>query len=141
MLTTWTVADHAAPAGYLNVNAAPVEVLAAILDMPLETAQQVAEKRPFATFTALVQAAGKDPATFNIKPDAAEAAAWPAALTGESHCFRIVSDGTAASTAKDREYDRAGARVEAVVLFRGVDYEVVFWNAGKRVSDEGKSVG
>lgn len=132
LITTWTVADHAAPQGFLNINAASPEVLAAILDVPLETAQQVAAVGPFDSLEALAQAAGKESATFNIKPDPGNPAAWPAPLTSDSRCFRIVSEAASVSVAGQAEYDKAASRVEAVVVLGdNGEYEILYWNAGR----------
>jgi type II secretory pathway component PulK len=47
LFTTYTVSDHAKPERFLNVNAAPAPVLAALFDVPLETAEAAMAQRPF----------------------------------------------------------------------------------------------
>lgn len=128
-VTTYTVTDHADPAGFLNVNAAPADVMAAILDLPLEAAQKVMQRRPFNSLQGLGVAAEKDPATFNFKPDPSDPAALPAALSFESRCFRIVSEAVFATVQEKQEHTRATAKVDAIVVFTpDGGYEIVRWN-------------
>lgn len=130
LVTTYTVTDHANPMGFLNVNAAPAEVLAAVLDVPLDTAKKAMEKRPFVSLAALGAAAEKDPATFNIKPDVGAPEALPAPLSFESRCFRIVSEAAVAAVNGKTEDPIARAKVDAVILFKPEGgYEIVHWNA------------
>lgn len=134
LVTTFSVIDHANPAGFLNINSAPPPVLAAILDLPVEVAAQVAEKRPFKSLEALSVAAGKAPETFAIKPDPYNPAALPTPLAFESRCFRIVSKATCASTAGDREYNKAYGQVVAVVIFNADgSYEIVHWDSRRDI--------
>jgi len=134
LVTTFTVIDHASPAGFLNINSAPPPVLAAILDLPVEVAAQVAEKRPFKTLEALSAAAGKAPETFAIKPDPYNPAALPAPLAFESRCFRIVSKAACSSTAGEREYNKAYGQVVAVAVFNADGgYEIIHWDSRRDV--------
>lgn len=129
-LTTYTVADHAQPAAFLNINAAPPEVMAAVMDTSVEDARKAITRRPFRTLAALAAAAGKDPATFNIRPDPADPTALPAPLAFESRCFQVVSEAVCAMVAGKEEYDRTHARVEAIVYFPpDGGYQIVKWNA------------
>jgi DNA uptake protein ComE-like DNA-binding protein len=131
LLTVYTVADQAHPARFLNVNTASPEVLAAILDAPIEAGPSIAAQRPFTSLAALAAAAGKDPATFNIKPDPNAAGELPLALTLESRCFRIVSESVSAKVdEKDkREHEAARVRVETVVILKPEGgFDTVYWN-------------
>ena len=57
----------------------------------------------------------------------------PPALRLDSRCFRLVSEGRYASMAGGRDYDRASARVEAVVVFSDDgEYDVVYWNTQRK---------
>ena len=129
-VTTCSVPDHSNPVGFININTAPAEVMAAVLDVSVEDARKVITRRPFRTLAALAAAAGKDPATFNIRPDPREPAALPAPLAIESHCFQIVSEAVCATVAGKQEHDKVHARVEAIVYFPPEGgHEIVRWNA------------
>lgn len=129
-VTTYTVTDHVSPLGFLNINAAPVEVLAAVVDLPVETVRQFADKRPFSSLAALGAASGKDPATFNFKPDPNDPAALPAALAFESHCFRVTCEAVFSAVDGKNERRLSQAEATAVVLFAPEynGYEIVCWN-------------
>lgn len=129
-VTAVSVPDPNQPAGSLNVNTAAPEVLAAILGVDMPTARKVAEKRPFASVEAFRDAAGKAPSTYNYKAaQNAAADSLPADLSVESRCFRIVSEGDYASSAKSGGTGRGKASVEAIVLFRpDGGYDIVEWN-------------
>ncbi len=126
-ITTVSVADPAKPEAYLNINAAPVDVLAAILGISKEAAGIVAAKRPFASVDALLQAAGKPP----VDPNAPVADSPLAGLVFEPQCFRVASEGSYASNGQGgKKYDRANSRIEAVALFRpDGGYDVIEWKA------------
>ncbi len=132
-VTVYTVVDHENPAGYINLRAAPPEVLGALLDITDEKIiRNIAAARPKTLEKLCEIAGGKDPATFNIPMDPHNLDALPPALTLTSRCFRLVSEGNFAyvKDAKDTEgYNRAVSRVEAVVLF-GLDgqYEILKWS-------------
>lgn len=117
IISVFTVADPAQPRESLNLNAAPPEVLAAIVDVPAEAAEALAARRPFRSLDALAAAAGKDPATFNIKPDPANPLGLPAPLALRSTAFRIVSRATYGLKGGAGEYGRATGEVDAVVVF------------------------
>ncbi|HPO12093.1 MAG TPA: type II secretion system protein GspK [Candidatus Hydrogenedentes bacterium] len=135
-ITTFTVADHAAPAGFLNINAAPVEVLAAIVDLPVETVRTFENRRPFSSLATLGTAAGKDPATFNYKPDPNDPAALPAALAFESRCFRLSCEAVFCAIEGKNERPLAKAHAEAVALFTPDcnGYQLVYWNTQQGAS-------
>ncbi len=129
-VTTYTVPDHDNPVGFININTAPAEVMAAVLDMSVKDAGKVITRRPFRTLAALAAAAGKDPATFNIRPDPNNPSSLPAPLAFESRCFQIVSEAVCANVAGKQEYDKVHARVDAIVYFPpDGGYEIVKWNA------------
>ncbi len=118
LVTVYTVADPARPVEFLNVNAAPPRVLAAILDVTFETAQQAAQKRPFNSLADLSAAAGKDPMTFNIKPASDAPGALPRELSLRSRCFRIKSQAELMVRRADgSEESTLRSRAEAVVIF------------------------
>ena len=118
LVTVYTVADPARPVEFLNVNAAPPRVLAAILDVTFEAAQQAAQKRPFSSLADLSAAAGKDPMTFNIKPASDAPGALPRELSLRSRCFRIESQAELMVRMADgSEESTLGSRAEAVVVF------------------------
>jgi len=141
LVTVYTVADPARPAAFLNVNAAAPEVLAAILDLPLDAAKQVAEKRPFNSLQDLSAAAGKEPSAFNMKPSAEAPGALPSEFTLQSRCFRIESaadlmDGKADGS----EYSIAHRRVEAVVVFDEAGMpQITFWSETAERAEGGKA--
>jgi len=132
-VTTYTVSDHSRPLAYLNINAAAPPVLAAVLDIPLENAQGVYAKPDFTMLEQLVEAAGKDASTFNMKPDPFRPDQFPPAFSTESRCFRLRS--TASYTALLgpglREASPVTAVVEAVVLFQDGGHEILAWSAGR----------
>jgi type II secretory pathway component PulK len=132
LVTVDTVIHHFAAKAYININSAAAPVLAAILDIPIESAELVAVRRPFNSLAELHAAAGKDPATFNIRPEKPGAEELPAPLAVESRCFRIVSHGACASLMGDaparRPYRRTTAVAEAVVLLTDRGPEIVRWS-------------
>ncbi len=115
LITTYSVTDHDDPSHYLNINTAPVEVMAAILDIPIEAAKQVVVRRPFKTFAALVAVSGKDPMTFNIKPDAATPEKLPAPLALQSRCFHLTSTAEYAYLSGETAYNTTTAHVDTLV--------------------------
>lgn len=134
LLTTCSSVDPARPQDSLNINTAAPAVLAAILDVPLEQADAIAAKRPFSNLEALSAAAGKDPATFNVKPDPANPYGLPAPLALKSRCFRIVSRAEYGTTEGGRQWNRATGEVEAVVVFDDQGkYQFVRWNARRGI--------
>jgi type II secretory pathway component PulK len=141
LVTVYTVGDPARPAAFLNVNAAVPEVLAAILDLPLDAAKQVAEKRPFNSLQDLSAAAGKEPSAFNMKPSAEAPGALPSEFTLQSRCFRIESAADLmARKADGSEYSIAHRRVEAVVVFDEVGMpQITFWSETAERAEGGKA--
>lgn len=132
LVTVVSSADPAHPEGHLNINAAPVEALAAVLGVSKEAAEPIAAKRPFASLDAFLQAAGKAPADPNIQPADSSGGAW-SGLGFEPRCFRLVCEALYATNGKgDATYDRALTRIEAVALFRADGgYDLVEWKAGQ----------
>jgi type II secretory pathway component PulK len=114
-LTTFTVLDHEAPSPHFSVNTAPVEVLAAVLSLPLEQAQQLKQKGPFNSVEALAAAAGRP---------ADSMAAGAESFLMQPNTFRIESTGSYRSEANVR----STARIEAVVRFHeDGGYDLVHW--------------
>lgn len=115
-VTTVSVLDHSAPAPYLNINRASSAVLAAVLDLPLERAEQLREAGPYASLDALGRAAEKNLQDLSIAP----------LLRTDSRCFRIRSTGV--SDRADGRGDTVTAAVEAVVIFddNGV-HHIISW--------------
>ena len=129
LVTTMSVADHAAPHSYLNVNGAPPQVLAAVLNIPQVEAEALAQRGPFDSLTALAEAAGKGADTFNLPagPDGNTALAFGPAS------FRITSSGTYAQlTAAGGEQSVVTSQVEAVVhRIEAGAYEIVYWRTAR----------
>lgn len=109
LLTVHTAENQDQPLAYLNINSAPVEVMAALLAMPPGQAERIVEARPFASVDDLAAGAGMDATQFALPPEA---------LATTSRCYRfrceaqLVEDGPA-----DTQRSAASAAVEAVALF------------------------
>jgi type II secretory pathway component PulK len=130
MLTVYTVPDPANASGYMNVNTASGPVLEALLDITPDMAAQVINARPFGDVTELSAAAGKDPATFNVRPAPDALNSLPAELSFTSRCYRMVSTAKLVDT-----YDTENsavlrtARIEAVVCIDGQgNARIMYWN-------------
>ncbi|MCX5772217.1 MAG: type II secretion system protein GspK [Candidatus Hydrogenedentes bacterium] len=130
LVTVYSVVDHNNAEEFLNVNAAPAQVLAAVLDIPLQAAQALADRRPFRGLQELCEAAGKDPAMFNGGPGAETAEPLGKDLAFQSRCFRIVSEGVVAEVGPGNSEFRPTLRhVEAVVVFdRLAGPQVTYWS-------------
>lgn len=130
LVTVASVADHAAAEGFLNVNAAPPQVLAAVLDISLPSAQALASRRPFRGLQELCEAAGKDPAMFDAPVGSDPAEGLGRDLAFQSHCFRIVSEGLMAELGPgEAEVRPARRRIEAVVVFdRLAGPQITYWS-------------
>ncbi|MBI2423788.1 MAG: general secretion pathway protein GspK [Candidatus Hydrogenedentes bacterium] len=116
LLTTSSVAAHDTPAPYLNVNSASSAVLAALLGVPLQKAEELRAQRPYKTLEALAQAAGADLGALSMAP----------MLRTDSQCFRIRSTGVIGRSGGAG--DQVSATLEAVVLFDGLGaHRVVSW--------------
>ncbi len=129
-VTVYTVEDPANPVRFININSAAPDVLAAVLNIPLDAARAAAEKRPFTSLNDLVVATGVQPASFNVAPDPTTPDALPPALALKSTCFRIVVE----AVVQDKTRPNAGPqdRLEAVVLFRdNGTYDVRYWFEGE----------
>lgn len=110
LLTVYT-GETGTNAGWLNVNTALPEALAAVLDVPVETAVKIKGAGPYTSVEQLAAAAGKDPSTFNVRPQAP--GTLPKELSFSSRCYRIVSHAKYVQNG----VARAGSRVEAVVYY------------------------
>jgi len=132
-ITVYTVRDHTAAAGFINVNSAPPLVLEALLDVDAATAARIAEARPFNTIQELAAAAGKEPATFNTRPAAPGTGGISPELSFHSRCFRIISEGWVSRKIPGVERQvLARAHTEAVVLFDDAGKShVQYWHETK----------
>ncbi len=128
LVTVYSVTDHNSPTAFLNINAAPEKVLAAVLDIKPEAAELVAKKRPFASLADMCAAAGKDASTFNFPPSPEAPNALPPELSFESRCFRFVSEAVING-------EKTNSSVEAVVVFGASGPQITYWNESV-VSDE-----
>ena len=132
MLTVYTVPDPARAAGYMNVNAAPAPVISALLDVTPGVAAQVVEGRPYSDVTELSAAAGKDPATFNVRPAPDALNTLPVELSFRTRCFRIVSTAELLKTGESPDSPEevlADASIEAVVYIdEQGNPQVMYWN-------------
>jgi len=128
-ITTYSVLDHSRPEGYLNLNTAPAKVLAAVLGLSMQEAEELATHRPFKSLEAVSTFCGRAPAEFNLRmaPDGSPS---PAFSLG-SRCFQIISDASYAGVDDGGgEFRRAIARVKALVLFdEDGGYRIVHWDA------------
>ena len=140
-LTVYSVADPAHPSAWLNVNAAPPTVLAAVLSIPLETAQAAAAKRPFKSLEEIGAAAGRDPASFAVKPAPETPTTLPKEFCFESRCFRIISEAMLANLGPNgQEYRKTPSRVEAVVVFGPGEVPcITFWSEARDGADNEKA--
>lgn len=130
LLTVYTGTDLSGRDAFVNVNTATAPVLAAVLGVDLSTAEKVAGARPFQSVEELAAAAGKDPATFNIASEAADAGSVPPGVLFTSRCFRIVSES---QLNKPNDKTLGHARVETVVFFNeSGEPEIRFWNEARK---------
>lgn len=121
LVTTDTVTDHQQPGAWLSINTAPAEVLAAVLDIPVDQAQALKlNKGPFNAPQALADAAGKPLESLAMGADNAGAT-----FLMQPNCFRILSSAKYHSpTGKDSK-----AGVEAIVQFDATGaYRIIRWN-------------
>ncbi|HNR31169.1 MAG TPA: type II secretion system protein GspK [Candidatus Hydrogenedentes bacterium] len=128
LVTTYSAPDPKQAHSYLNVNTALPKVLAAALGVTEEAARAAQDQGPYQSLDAFSQIAGKD-----VTGAASDATPLPArAFDCESRCFRVVSTGTFARVDdRGREYGRAVARLDAVVLFEGPNqYDIIHWSSG-----------
>jgi len=120
LVTVYSVSDNNRPAAFLNVNSAPPQVLAAILDVKPEAANLIAAKRPFTSLADMTAAAGKDASTFTFAPAPDAPNVLPPELSFESRCFRFHGE----TVLKDK---KSKNMVEAVVVFGGSVPEITYW--------------
>jgi type II secretory pathway component PulK len=143
MLTVYTVPDPAQATGYMNVNTAPARVITALLDVTPGVAAQIVESRPFSDVTELSAAAGKDPATFNVRPAPDALNTLPVELSFGTRCFRIHSSAELIKSDNDAnsQVTTATARFEAIVYIDELgNPHVMYWNesAQRDESDAGQ---
>jgi len=130
LVTVHSVVDHNHAEEFLNVNAAPAQVLAAVLDIPLQAAQALVDRRPFRGLQELCEAAGKDPSMFNGGAGAESAEGLGKEFAFQSRCFRIASEGVVAEVGPgNAEFRPTRRHVEAVVVFdRLAGPQVTYWS-------------
>lgn len=134
MLTVYTVPDPADAKGYMNVNTASAPVLEALLAITPDVAKRVIDARstrPFSDVTELSAAAGKDPATFNVRPAPDALNTLPDELSFTSRCFRVISDAELVDPTVPVESRAvlAAEQVEAVVYIDSTgNPDVLYWN-------------
>ncbi len=141
LVTVHSVVDPANPVEFLNVNVAPPEVLAAVLDVTVEAANQAIQKRPFASPAALVAAVGKGADSFNMKPAPDAPGALPRELSLRSKCFRIESTAGLMLKKIDGSEERvAQSYAEAVVVLDDDgSAKITFWREAPQRDDAGKA--
>jgi type II secretory pathway component PulK len=129
LLTVYTAENPQQPEAYINLNTASPEVIAAVLNVPLERAAAIAAGPALRSLHDVVEAAGHEASAFNVPPAPdAPAHALPAELTFQSRTYRIISIGRPAGAS-------AGIRVEAVVLFRQDGRpEIRYWSSGRKTA-------
>jgi len=135
-VTPYSVVEHGKAQDYLNINAAELPVLAAVLDLSPEQVAQVKSKGPFSSAEALRAAVAE------ARGVPAESLSTDASIGFQSRCFRVVCEGRYARIIDEDRYRQASAeekrgflmdvaisRVEAVLLFDpDGNYEVIHWN-------------
>jgi type II secretory pathway component PulK len=115
---------------YVNLNQASPAVLAAVLDLDIETAEYVASARPFNGPDDVVAATGKSPELFNVRPSSNGGGDWPEELGFAPRCFRIHSEGVLQRVGgPETAFGLATTRVEAVVAFPANEQPVIcYWS-------------
>ncbi len=131
LLTVYTGDDVANPVGYINLNSAPAEVVAAVLNVPLDRAQSIAQGPPLMTLAELSSAAGQDASAFNlISEPNASVDALPKELLAQSRTYRIISEARVASQGGEAK-GTPESRVEAVVHFPlSGPPQIRYWSVG-----------
>lgn len=121
-LTVYSALNPGAPERFLNINAAPVAILAAVLGVSREAAAEVAAQRPFDSLEALSAAAGKPAGTFNLGGETG----LPEALAFGPTSFRIRATARVARTGGQ---PGGVAEAEAVVcILPGAPAKVTYWS-------------
>ena len=140
-LTTYTVEDHGRPAGFLNVNTAEAEALAAIFGInDSDEIRQLMAKRPFESWQDTVTKSGREPSTFNLKSPRYASREAPREVAFSSRCFRLRSEVRVSFAGIARR--ESSAAVEAVVLFKDDgSYSIRFWNERPTKLAEADAVG
>ncbi len=128
LFTVFTAANPENPRGFININAASAEVLAALFNIDPAEAQTLVAKRPFLSWEDAVSKLGREPSTFNISNREYGARTMPPELSLRTHCYRLVSE-VAMVVEPGTSSKGLHRAVEAVVLFdeHGND-SVRYWN-------------
>lgn len=139
-LTVSSVLDPASPQGYINLNSAPVEVIAAVLNITPEVSEEVVEARPFSSIEQLLAVSKNTPAMFNIKPSPDAPNSLPKELSFTSQCYRIKSIGevikelevTTGADVENVQIVLAKTQAEAVVIFPSDGSPIIReWSEGR----------
>ena len=142
LVTVYSVMDHNNPEEFLNINTAPPQVLAAVLDIPVQAAQALTDRRPFRSLQELCEAAGKDPAMFNGGGAADSAEGLGRELAFQSRCFRIACEGVVAEVGPgNAEFRPTRRHIEAVVVFdRLAGPQVTYWSEAAETAEAAPGV-
>ncbi len=126
LLTVSTVSNPADPRAFLNINTVHPALLGAVLDVPRDQAEEIAEARPFRSLAELADVAEKNPSTFNYRPDPETPDRLPRELVLQPTAFRLTA--TAVLEWDDgRETDRR--QVESVVALEDRSVAVfTYWS-------------
>ncbi len=112
--TVYSAPPGAPPGAYLNVNTLPTDVLAAVLDVSAEQADEAAARRPFQNARALAYAAGKRPEAFLLAPPEGEPEGTAEALAFRSRTYRVAVEGRLVEEGDGVEEDEGGQRTRLV---------------------------
>jgi len=121
LLTSYSVApNESRPADYLNVNTAPAEVLAAVLDIPLEDARQVMLRRPFESIDELETTVGKPAKDFNVRPMPGDDGGLPRPLAFYSRAFRLQAEGVFGTSTSGGDSSLRGPMMKTTLASLGI---------------------
>jgi len=110
----------------VNLNSAPVGVLAAVFGISESEAESLAGKRPFANWADVLQKVGREPETFNLDIAPFALREQPRGVSFGSRCYRLRSTVTMNMPGGDHRPVYAGA--EAVVTFKADgSYSIRYW--------------
>lgn len=127
LFTVYTAEDTRQPHSYINLNAAPPPVLAAVFGIDLEEARTLAGKRPFKSWADVLQKVGRDPTTFNVPVPRYAPRDMPRELALSSNCYRLA--GLVDFSMPGGGGRAVRAATEAVVLFHDDGtYTIRYWN-------------
>lgn len=112
----------------VNINSASTAILAAIFSIDAEEAVALAEKRPFTSWSDVLQKVGREPSTFALK---SSSGSMPATFTLNTRTFRLYSEARMKTTGSSRR--GRFTSVEAVVHFADDgSFSIRYWNESGR---------